>query len=483
MNTFLVYVGDDTLTRVLPEELARSMPDNGRLKVMAFPPLSIQTLAPVLRQQGHSVRMFDTCHPLMKAEHIAQEVSQNPPDVIALSFLSTNTYPAAKGMARRLKTEAPNIPIIVGGVFATLNADNMLKDCPDIDCVAVGEGEELLPDYLDHLDNPAAVAGLVWRQGNTIVQNSPRPLISDLDRFPYPDRTSLPIDYIESLPLDIPAVLSLDKFCTVQTSRGCPYSCIYCDIPSIGGGKWRSRSAEHVLGELEELNDLGYRSIYLNDDHFLIDCKRIEAICRGIIERKLEFHWGCQGRVDSAGIDQLPVLHEAGCNFLAFGVEAGTQKVLNRLKKRQTPVQIEHAVREAKRQGIERVHGFFLVGSPDETREDILASFRFAARLEVDTFCFNILSAYRGTPLWKEYVARGIIDDEKDWHKWFKCSDIDPTALPEKVVSRLRSIGYVLLFLHRIFMRPRRTWRLIRTFFRYMKTSEILKLLANPFQI
>ena len=133
MKMFLVHVGDDNFCRVLPKQLDRSKSGNGRVKVMAFPPLGIQTLAPVLRKRGHQVRMFDTCHPRMKAEHIAEAVAQDQPGAIALSFLSTTTYPAVKSMARRLKTEAPKIPIIAGGAFATLNADRILADCLDID--------------------------------------------------------------------------------------------------------------------------------------------------------------------------------------------------------------------------------------------------------------------------------------------------------------------------------------------------------------
>ena len=308
MKVFLVYVRDENFCRLLPKELDRSRSDHGRIKVMGFPPLGIQTLAPVLRRHGHQVRMFDTCHPQMQAEHVAQAVEEERPDVIALSFLSTTTYPAVKNLARRLKLGAPQIPIIVGGAFATMNSDRILGDCPDIDCVGVGEGEELLPDYLNNLADPGSVAGLVWRNAGEIVENVLRPLIRDLNQFPYPDRTSLPIDYIESLPLDVPAVLSLDKFCTMQTSRGCPYSCIYCDIPSLSRGKWRYRSAEHVLGEMQQLNDMGYRSIYLTDDHFLLNRKRISEVCRGIIKRRLQFRWGCEGRVDAVAVDQLPIM-------------------------------------------------------------------------------------------------------------------------------------------------------------------------------
>ncbi len=482
LNLFMVYVRDQNFCQILPEKLNGSRSEDGRIKVMAFPPLGIQTLAPVLRQHGHRVRLFDTCHPQMQVGHIAQAVEEERPDVIALSCLSTTTYPALKILAERLKSAGPKIPLIVGGAFATMNADRILQDCPDLDCVAVGEGEELLPDYLDHLDDPGVVAGLVWRQAEKVVRNVRRPLLRDLNQFPYPDRTSLPIDYIESLPLDVPAVLSLDKFCTMQTSRGCPYSCIYCDIPSLSQGKWRYRSAAHVLGEMQQLNDLGYRSIYLTDDHFLLNRKRISAICGGIIERHLKFRWGCEGRVDAVAVDQLPLMKKANCNFLAFGVEAGTQKVLDRLHKKQTLAQVEHAVSEAKRHGIERVHGFFVIGSPGETGKDIVASFRFAARLKLDTFGFNRLCVYRGTPLWREYLDRGIIDDERDWDKWFKCSDIDPTTLHSVAVNRVRMKGYASLFARRIFGRPIRTYKLLRLLGRHMKKSDLLQLLRSPFR-
>lgn len=482
MKLFLVDVRDENFCTLLPTKQKRQRDDNGRVRVMAFPPLGIQTLAPVLRQRGHEVRMFDTCHPAMKAEHIAAAAAAEKPHLIGLSFLSATTYPAAAKLALRLKQEAPKSAIIMGGPFASMNGDRIVKHCPCVDAVGVGEGEELLPDYLNHLEDPGAVAGLVWRHDGEVVRNPPRAPIEDLDQYPYPDRTTLPIDYVESLPLDVPAVLSLDRFCTMQTSRGCPFSCIYCDIPSLSGRRWRSRSPAHVLGEMQELHDAGYRSVYLTDDHFLVNRQRVAAICEGMIERSLAFRWGCEGRVDSAAVDQLALMKRAGCDFLAFGIEAGTQKVLDRLNKRQTLEQISVAVAQAKQHGIARVHGFFVIGSPGETKEDIMESFRFAARLELDTFGFNRLCAYRGTPLWREYIQRGIIDDELDWHKWFKCSDIDPTALPSSEVNRARMHGYALLFAARLFGRPLRTARLLQSFARHMSWPDIVRLIFSPFR-
>ena len=119
---------------------------------------------------------------------------------------------------------------------------------------------------------------------------------------------------------------------------------------------------------------------------------------------------------------------------------------------------------------------------PDETERTSWRASVSAARLKLDTFGFNRLCVYRGTPLWKEYVERGIIDDERDWDKWFKCSDIDPTVLPGETVNRARQKGYALLFARRMFFRPIQTFKLLRTLGRHMKVSDILKLLSSPFR-
>ena len=122
------------------------------------------------------------------------------------------------------------------------------------------------------------------------------------------------------------------------------------------------------------------------DDHFLLQPKRIEAICRGLNDQNITIQWGCEGRVDSVAQHLFPAMAKAHCRTLMFGIESGSQKMLDRLNKEQTLAEVESAVKNAKKAGIEIVHGFFVVGSPDETVEDMKATFVFAARLPLDTF-------------------------------------------------------------------------------------------------
>jgi radical SAM superfamily enzyme YgiQ (UPF0313 family) len=477
MRIFLIHIRDPQFY-ALP---ATTRAANGNIRVMGFPPIGIMSLSAVVKRAGHECVMFDQANPETPNAIIIDEIRRQQPTLVGLSFLSTTSYPYAKVLARQIRAADPRVRLAFGGVFATLNAELVKLQCPEVDFVCRGDGEQLLLDLMERLDDPSEVAGLTWTKDGGVINNPNRPLDRNLDQWPFPDRESLPLDFVESMPLDVPAVLSMDRFTTMQTSRGCPWPCVFCDIPIFNEGKWRSRSPQHVIDEFKHLQKNGYGAVYFVDDHFLLQPKRIEAICTGINDAGVTIQWGCEGRVDSTAQHLFPAMAKANCRTLMFGIESGSQKVLDRLKKDQTLEQVESAVDNAKEAGIEIVHGFFVVGSPDETVEDMRATFDFASRLKLDTFGFNRLCVYRGTPLWKEYVARGLVDDAADWYKYFKCSEIDPTCLPGPVINEERAAGLRRLFRYKITHYPLQTLRLLRRFLRHMPLRDVVYLIVKPF--
>ena len=455
---------------------------NGRLQIMGFPPIGIMSLSSVLKRAGHECVMFDQANPATPNDVILGEISRQEPDLVGLSFLSTTSYPYAKILAREIRAANAKVKVAFGGVFATLNAQLVKMQCPEVDFVCRGDGEQLLLDLLEHLDDPETVAGVTWADAAGRLRHNPnRALSRDLDQWPFPDRESLDLDFVESMPLDVPAVLSLERFTTMQTSRGCPWPCVFCDIPIFNEGKWRSRSPAHVIEEFKQLQKDGYGAVYFVDDHFLLQPKRIEAICEGIVANDITIEWGCEGRVDSTCMELFPAMAKAHCRTIMFGIESGSQKILDRLKKEQTLAEVETAVNAAKKAGIEIVHGFFVVGNPDETEDDMRETFRFASKLRIDSFGFNRLCVYRGTPLWSEYTKRGLVNDVTDWYKYFKCSAIDPTVLPGEVIHRIRSEGIRSLMIYKILHYPLQSFRMIRRFMRYMPLKDVLYLLVKPF--
>lgn len=425
--------------------------------------------------------MFDQANPDTPAQIIISEIRKEQPDLVGMSFLSTTSYPYAKIFARQIRAEIPDIKLAFGGVFVSLNAMNVKQQCPEINFVCRGDGEQLILDLLESLDHPENVAGVTWSKGDEVIHNPDRPLEQNLEQWPFPDRESLKLDFVESMPLDVPLILSKERFTTMQTSRGCPWPCIFCDIPNFGRGKWRSRSPEHVVAELKHLEERGYRSVYFLDDNFLLQPNRIEKICTLIKKEKLSIRWGCEGRVDSEARHLFPLMAKAGCRTIMFGIESGSQKILDRLRKKQTVEEITIAVRTAKEAKIELVHGFCVVGSPDETAEDMMKSFDLAAKLPLDTFGFNRLCTYRGTPLWDEYVQRGLVNDETDWYKYFKCSEIDPTCMSGEMINMIRKIGFKKLFWYKVTHYPFQTFKLLRRFLRYMSFRDIAYILFKPF--
>jgi anaerobic magnesium-protoporphyrin IX monomethyl ester cyclase len=448
---------------------------------MGFPPIGIMSLSSVLKREGHECVMFDQAHPETPNDVIIDQIRKQKPDLVGLSFLSTTSYPYAKMLARQIRAIDGRVRLAFGGVFASLNAGLVKLQCPEVDFVCRGDGEQLVLDLLAHLDAPEGVPGLTWMKDGRVMTNPNRTTERNLDQWPFPDRESLNLDFVESMPLDVPAILSMERFTTMQTSRGCPWPCVFCDIPMFNDGKWRFRSPEHVLAEFNHLRELGYGAVYFVDDHFLLKPKRIEAICQGLIESGNRIEWGVEGRVDSVCQHLFPIMAKARCRTIMFGIESGSQKILDRLKKEQTLEEVESAVNNAKKAGIEIVHGFFVVGNPDETVEDIRATFDFAARLRLDTYGFNRICVYRGTPLWQEYVQRGLVNDATDWYKYFKCSEIDPTCLSGEVINRERTAGFQRLFIYKLTHYPIQSFRLLKRFLRFMPLRDVLYLIVKPF--
>ena len=234
--------------------------------------------------------------------------------------------------------------------------------------------------------------------------------------------------------------------------------------------------------ELKHLEECGYGSVYFVDDHFLLQPKRIEAICQGVMDAKLTIQWGIEGRVDSVAQHLFPAMAKAHCRTVMFGIESGSQKILDRLKKEQTLEEVEpQRSRTPSRPASRSCTASSPWATPMKPVEDMNATFDLASKLPLDTFGFNRLCVYRGTPLWQEYVKRGLVSDTTDWYKYFKCSEIDPTCLPGEVINEVRASGAQATVHLQVPTLSLQTFRLLRRFLRFMPARDVVYLIIKPF--
>jgi anaerobic magnesium-protoporphyrin IX monomethyl ester cyclase len=165
---------------------------------MGFPPIGIMSLSSVIKQAGHECVMFDQANPDTPNQVIIDRINREQPALVGLSFLSTTSYPYAKMLAREIRATNQKVKLAFGGVFASLNAPLVKLQCPEVDFVCRGDGEQLLLDLLANFDNPQDVASLTWMKDGQVIQNPNRAMERQLDQWPFPDRESLKLDYVES---------------------------------------------------------------------------------------------------------------------------------------------------------------------------------------------------------------------------------------------------------------------------------------------
>ena len=439
----------------VPEEIFSSKTAGSQINY--WQPLGTLYVAAAIRAAGHEVRFYNGA--FMSAGEIMAGVEEFRPDFIGL-YATAFGWNKARQAAAAIRKMLPAGFIVVGGPYPVAVQERCLAECPEMDAVVTGEGEQTVVELLECLVGQAsgasssadgrfslsAVLGLAYRRGEEIIKNPPRPLIEDLDALPFPARDLLG-DADRYIPP--PATYKRRPVAVIITSRGCNRRCIYCfQIDKHRSRGVRFRSVENVLAEIEECLAQGYREIKFIDDTFAADYDRAMTIAREITRRKLDFTWFASACVNQVDKPLLKAFKEAGCWAILFGAESGVQKDLNTIRKGITLEQTRKAVRSAKEAGI-TVYTPFLFGIPGQTFADGLKSIEFACELDPDIANFHAVTPFPGTELYDNIDKYGTMSEDLDDYSYQGVAFV-PYSMTRDEIARLRQIAF-----RRFYTRPR----------------------------
>jgi len=433
--------------------------DTPNMVTSAWPPLGMLYIAGILMREGIEVSILDQAIKNVSIDQSIQCVRKENPDIVGFSVCGSSAREAFK-VAEAVKTEMPDVTVVLGNYHATFNAERILKKYPSVDVIVRGEGEYTSLDLARCLEKKRQlkeVDGITFRNNGDIVSTPDRPLIKNIDELPFPDRRLMNAEYT-SLIHGVKAATK--RFTTVVSSRGCPFQCTFCGCRKFARGVWRPRSVENIMKELEYLKSEGYEQFLFVDDNFTLNPKRVVKLGHRIRKEKLDMEWFCDSRVDHVSFDMFREMVKAGCKILYFGVESANQRILDYYKKGITPEESRSAVNKARKAGIDVVVGSFIVGAPDETRSEIQNTLKFAHELNIDVPQLNVLGAFTGTDLWREVVSKGWINEETMWETGAYVANISPHAVP---FEEIRSM--IFEYFKGFYLRPKLLAKeILRTF-------------------
>jgi len=376
-----------------------------------LPPLNLMYLGAALERASFTVQIIDDDLRRMGAEGVARIVEGINPLIVGITA-TTATIRTSLEYIRAIKNRLPDVLTVIGGPHPTFLPVDTLQECRDLDVVVMGEGEATIIDLAETYEKggPGSlddVAGITYREGDRIRTNRARPLIEDLDEIPFPARHLVPFRDYETSSQDAGGMI---------TSRGCVYPCRYCSSSLIMGKKFRFRSPENVVDEVEELVDVyGLHDIAFLDDTFMLHRRRAREIAEEIQRRNIDVSFVTSSRVDMVQESLLRDLRAAGMRTIYYGVESGCQRVLDMMKKGITVKQAEDAVRAARKAGVEVITSFIL-GYPGEKPSEMDRTIDFSIKLDPDYSQYSILTPFPGTPLYAELRRQGLIED--DWENY-----------------------------------------------------------------
>ena len=440
------------------------------------PPLGILYLASYVKKfSDFEVQVLDCQAEKVSYADLPHIIETKRPDVIGITAMTFTLIDALK-FIEIVKKINPQIIIVLGGPHPHIYPEETIN-FSGIDYVILGEGEKTFLELLKCLDKKdyerlRQVKGLVFKMDGQIINTGPGEPIMNLDELPFPARKLTPYKNYYSI------IAKKNPITTMFTSRGCPYRCTFCDRPAMGK-LFRARSAKNVVAEMEECQKMGIKEIFIYDDTFTVNRQRVIDICQEIQKRKLEIFWDIRARVDTVDENVLKELKKAGCQRIHYGVEAGTEKILKVLNKGITLKQAEEAFKLTKKIGMKTL-AYFILGSPGETKEDILETINFAQKLNPEFVQFTLLTPFPATLIYLDGLKRGIFKYDH-WKQFaaspslgFKTKYWEENLSEEELISLL-NLAYRSFYLKPSFI--------VKEIFRIRSLSELKKKIKTGLRI
>lgn len=361
--------------------------------VPIHPHVGIAYLVSVLKANNHQYRIIDCGIEDNWPDKLKNEIKNFSPDIIGVTGFSY-AYKYLYQTIKKIKSTT-KIPIILGGPHVSATKNNILKETK-VDFAMYGESETSIIDFLEVFSqkNPdfSKVPNLIWQKQKKLIINPSAHPIYKLDQLPFPDYESFNLRCYPCYQ---------EKIIPIITSRGCPYGCNYCSVKLSMGQSFRPRSPQNVIDEIKHWYKKGFNSFDVNDDCFTLDVNRAEAICDLIIKNKLKIKFQLYNgiRVNNITLKLLKKLKKAGCFFIAYGCESGSQKTLDRIKKNITLNQVRQAVKFTNQAKIKHAVNF-IIGHQEETYQDAIETLKFAKSLDCNYVNFYNLVPYPGTEVY-----------------------------------------------------------------------------------
>jgi radical SAM superfamily enzyme YgiQ (UPF0313 family) len=415
------------------------------------PSLGLGYLAAQIRKD-HEVRIVDCIKEQLPGPQLLPVLREFKPDVVGSQCYSMD-LPTLKPVLETVKAFNPETVTIVGGAHATNAPQHTMKFFGRdlVDFVFIGEGEIGFPLFLEEVGRPTPnfgrVPGLGWRENGGLHTN-PRAQEEDLDKLGMP---AWDLIMPESYPFSPHGVVCKNyPIAPVMATRGCPYKCTFC---ASAGTQLRKRSIDLVLSEVKLLHDVhGIREFHMVDDNFTLDMDYARDFAHALMKQGLGASWATPNgvRLDRLDKELVTLLRDAGFYSISVGIESGSDRIRIKMKKGSTIQKIRKDLQMVNEVGGIDVTGFFMLGFPDETKEDIEKTLAFSRELPLQRATFHSFIPLPGTEVWRQMEASGELD-RVNWEKYFFwAGSYVPQGLTVKELRQLHREAFL-----KFYMRPR----------------------------